>query len=75
VGGNPRTIRFLSTLGFWKLTSRQGVRLGGSQIVETLGGVFVSQALDTFQLDHQHIFDEDIGKVFSDGVAFVGNCK
>jgi hypothetical protein len=37
--------------------------------------VFVRQALDTFQLDHQHIFDEDIGKVFSDAVAFAGYCK
>jgi hypothetical protein len=42
---------------------------GGSQIVETLRGVFVDEALDTFQLDHQHVFDEDIGKVFSNGVC------
>src|SRR5450432_1362616 len=48
---------------------------GGSQIVETLGGVFVSQALDTFQFHHQHVFDKYIGKVFSNGVALVGYCE
>jgi hypothetical protein len=31
---------------------------GGSQIVETLRGVFVDEALYTFQLDHQHVFHE-----------------
>ena len=45
---------------------------GGSQIVETLRGVFVGEALHTFQLDHQHVFDEDISTVFSDRVALVG---
>jgi len=37
--------------------------------------VLVSEALHTFQLDHQYVFDEDITKVFSDIVAFVGYCK
>ena len=48
---------------------------GSSQIVETLRSVFASKPLDTFQLDHQRVFDEDIGKVFSNRVAFVGYCK
>jgi hypothetical protein len=38
---------------------------GSAQIVETLCGVFVGETLHTFQLDDQHIFDEQVGKVFS----------
>ena len=33
-----------------------------SRIVETLRGVFAGQAFHTFQFDHQHVFDERIGK-------------
>jgi hypothetical protein len=28
--------------------------------------MFVGQPLDTLQLDHENVFDEDIGKVFAD---------
>jgi hypothetical protein len=35
--------------------------------------VFAGEALDTFQLDHEHVFDEDIGKVFSNVVALVSS--
>ena len=31
--------------------------------------VFVGEGFHTFQLDHEHVFDEEIGKVFSDSVA------
>ena len=46
-----------------------------AQIVQTLRRVFVGETLDTFQLDDQHIFDQDIRKVFSNGVALVSYCK
>ena len=48
---------------------------GGSQIVETLRGVFVGEALHTLQLDHQDVFDDDISKVFSGIMALAGYCK
>ena len=34
--------------------------------------MFVGEAVHTFQLDHQNIFNEEIGKVFSDSVALLG---
>jgi len=43
----------------------------GSQVVETLRGVFVGETLGTFELDDQHIFHEDIGKVLSHAMALV----
>src|ERR1017187_5746843 len=46
-------------------------RAGGSQVVKTLRGVLVGEALHTFQLHQRHVFDEDIGKVFSDILALV----
>ena len=48
---------------------------GGWQIVDTLRGVLAGQPFHTFQLDHQHVFDEQIGKVISDRVTLVGDCK
>ena len=48
---------------------------GGSQIVETLRDVFVGEVLYALQLDHEHVFDEDVGVVLTHGVAFVGDCK
>jgi hypothetical protein len=47
----------------------------GSKIVETLRRVLVGETLDTFQLDHQHIFHEDAGKEFSSGLAIVSHGK
>ena len=37
--------------------------------------MFVGEALDTFQLDHQHIFNEKINYIFPDIVAFVAHSK
>ena len=37
--------------------------------------MFGGQALYAFQLDHQHVFDEDVSEVFPDVVAFVSYCK
>jgi hypothetical protein len=37
--------------------------------------VLVGEALHTFQLHQQHVFDEDIGKAFSDILALVSYCK
>ena len=33
------------------------------------------QPFHPFQLDHQHVFDEQIGKVLSARVTLVGDCK
>jgi hypothetical protein len=32
--------------------------------------VLVGEPLDAFQLDQQPVFDQDIGEIFSDGVAW-----
>ena len=48
---------------------------GGSQIVETLRGVLAGEPLHTFQLDHQYVFDEQVGKVFSHRLTLVDDCK
>ena len=48
---------------------------GGSQIVETLRSVLAGEPIHTFQLDHQHVFDEEIRKVLAGRVALVGDCK
>src|SRR5437016_2892358 len=45
------------------------------QIVETLRGVFAGETLGTFQFDDQHIFDEEIRKIFSHRMALVSYCK
>ena len=37
--------------------------------------MLVGKPLDTFQLDYQDIFDKDIGKVLSNGMALVSDCK
>jgi len=48
---------------------------GGSQIVETLRGVLAAEPFHTFQLDHQHVFDEEIRRGLSDRVTLVVDCK
>ncbi len=48
---------------------------GDSQIVETLRSVLAGEPIYTFQLDDQHVFDEEICKVLSGRVAFVGDCE
>ncbi len=35
-------------------------------IIETLCGVLACETLNAFQLDHQNVFDNEIGTVFSD---------
>jgi hypothetical protein len=40
-----------------------------------LRGVLARKALYTFQFDHEYVFDEDIGEVFSDAVILVANWK
>ena len=44
-----------------------------AQVVQTLGGVLGRQAFDAFQFDHQHVFNKDIGVVFSHILALIGN--
>jgi hypothetical protein len=45
----------------------------GSQVVETLRGVAGGEAVHAFDFDYQEIFDNDVGEVLADGVAFVGD--
>jgi hypothetical protein len=37
--------------------------------------VFAGEVLGTFQLHYQNVFDQQIGEVFSDVVAFVSYCQ
>jgi hypothetical protein len=46
-----------------------------AQVVKALGGMLGRQALNTFQFDHQIVFDEDIRVVFSHILAPVGDGK
>ena len=48
---------------------------GDSQIVETLRSVLAGEPIYPFQLDDQHVFDEEICTVLSGRVAFVGDCE
>ncbi len=50
-------------LGFLEIDEQTQSPARGSQIVQTLRHVFAGETLGTFQLDDQHIFHEDIGKV------------
>ena len=36
--------------------------------------MLIGETVHTFQLDHQYVFDEEVGKILSDRVAFVDNC-
>ena len=64
-------------LDFWllEIDEKTDGAAGGTQIVETLRSVLAGEPIDTFQLDHQHVFDEEIRKVLSGRVALVGDCK
>jgi len=55
--------------GFLKIDWEAEGYAGGSQLVETLRRGFAGERLHTFQLDHQHVLSEDIGKVPSHRVA------
>ena len=44
---------------------------GGPQVVEALCGVLIGKTINAFQLHHQHVLDQDIGKVFAHIVALV----
>ena len=43
------------------------------KIIEALSHVLVCEPLDAFELKDQHVFDENIDEIFSDGVAFIGD--
>ena len=61
--------------GLLEIDEKTNGPAGGSQIVDTLRGVLAGQPFHTFQLDHQQVFDEQIGKVLSDRVTLVGDRK
>ncbi len=45
----------------------------GAQVVQALSAMLGRQAFDAFQFDHQHVFDKDIGVIFSHILALVSN--
>ena len=47
-------------------------KAGGAQVVEALRHVFVGEALDAFDFDHKHVFDDEVGEVFPDRGALIG---
>ena len=47
----------------------------GLQVVQTLRCVLLREMFDTFQLDHEHVFDENIGEVFTDASSFISDWK
>jgi hypothetical protein len=57
--------------GLLEIDEKTNGPAGGSQRVEKLRGVLAAEPFHTFQLDHQHIFDEQIGKVISDRVTLI----
>jgi hypothetical protein len=48
---------------------------GGAQVVQTLRGMLVAEALYTFQLHYELVFNEKIGKVHSHRLALVVDGK
>ena len=58
-------------LGLLEIDEQAYGPAGGTQIVETLGGVFVGKTFCTFQLHYQRVLDKEIRKIFSDRVTLV----
>jgi hypothetical protein len=46
---------------------------GSSQIVDALRSVFAAKTVHAFQLDCQHVFDENVSEILADIVALVGD--
>lgn len=57
--------------GLLKIDQKTKGAAGGSQVVDALRSVLIGEALDTLELDYQRLFNEDIGEVFSNVLAFV----
>jgi len=64
---NPLPLDF----GLLEIDQKTDGEAGSSEVIEALRGVLAGEPLRTFQLDHQLVFDEDVGKVFSDRVDLV----
>ena len=62
-------------LGFLEIDEQTQRPARGSQIIETLRGVFVGETLGAFQLHDQHVFYENIGKVLSYPMSLVSYWK
>jgi|SRR5579864_55127 len=61
--------------GFLEIDQKANGPARGSQIVDALRDRFIGEPIYTLQLNHQHVLDEDIGKVFSDVLALVIDSK
>ena len=44
---------------------------GGTQVIQALGQVFITETLDIFELDHNRVLDQNIGKKLAGAPAFV----
>jgi hypothetical protein len=73
----PKTVDHSLPFNGWpaKINQETEALARGAQVVQALGGMLARQAFDAFQLDHQYVFDKDVGIVFSDVLAFVRNRK
>lgn len=60
-------------LGFLEIDEQAESPARGSQVIQTLRGVFVGETLSTFQLDDEHVLHEK--KVFSHAMAFLSYWK
>src|ERR1039457_5503589 len=74
---NPKPLDDTLPLDFWLLgiDRKTDGPAGDSLVVETLRSVLAGEPIYTFQLDDQHVFDEEICKVLSGRVAFVDDCE
>lgn len=62
-------------LRFLEIDEQAQSPLGGPQIVETLCEVFIGETLNTFQLENEHIFGENICKAITRTLALVSHGK
>ena len=61
--------------GILEIDEEAQAQTGGPQIIEALRGVLIRETIHALQLDHQFILHEDVGKVHSDRVAFIGDSQ
>ena len=62
-------------LGFLEIDEQTQSPSRSSQVVDTLRGVFVGRTLGAFQLNNQHIFHQNTGKVLTYDMALVSYWK
>jgi hypothetical protein len=61
--------------GFLEIDQQADGKAEGPEIVETLHHVLVVKPLDAFQLQDEDIFNDDVGEIFTDVMAFIADGK